>query len=89
MKNHAEKLYAIRDGQLVEITPEPPKQPEPVKQTEGKRLLSVTETVKALGLGRSKTTELLVSGEIKSIKVGKIWRVPFWAIDEFVNKARG
>lgn len=88
MKNQAEKLYTIRNGQLVEVTPEPPaKQPEQ-KPADSKKLFTVVETMKALGLGRNKVTELLVSGEIKSIKVGKVWRVPFWAIDEFVNKAR-
>ena len=88
MKNTAEKLYTIRNGQLVEVTPEPPAPKPEQKPAESKKLLNIHEVMKELGLGRSKVVQLLTAGEIRSIRIGRVWRIPFWAIDEFVNKAR-
>lgn len=83
-----EKLYKIKNGELVEVLPDPIKQPEPMRQTNGKKLLSVQETMIALGLGRNVVSGLLNTGEIKAFKIGRKWGVPVWAIDEFINKAR-
>ena len=39
-------------------------------------LLRVSEVSDALGLGRSKTYELIASGKIKSVRIGRSVRVP-------------
>ncbi len=88
MKNQAEKLYTIRNGQLIEVTPEPIKQPEPVKQSDSKKLYTVQETMKIIGCGRSKLMQLLYEGKIKSIRLGVKWMIPSWAIDDFINAGR-
>ena len=49
---------------------------------------SVEETVQATGLGRSTVYELLGSGELESIKVGRRRIVPADAIAQFMNAKR-
>lgn len=49
---------------------------------------SVEETMQATGLGRSTVYELLGSGELESIKVGRRRIVPADAITQFMNAKR-
>lgn len=49
---------------------------------------SVEETMQATGLGRSTVYELLGSGELESIKVGRRRIVPVDAITQFMNSKR-
>ena len=53
---------------------------------DGKLLYSVNEAAERLGLGRTLTYELVLSGAIKSISVGRCRRVPAQALEEFVQK---
>ena len=50
----------------------------------GKRLLSVEEARHALGLGRTKFYDLIKSGELNTVKVGRLRKVTPEAIDGFV-----
>jgi excisionase family DNA binding protein len=52
-------------------------------------LLRVEEAAELLGLGRTKTYELVLSGELESVKVGKARRIPRAALEEFVERLRG
>jgi excisionase family DNA binding protein len=50
-----------------------------------KQLLRPVEAANLLGLGRSKTYELMKSGEIPSIRIGKSVRVPAKALSEWID----
>jgi len=47
-------------------------------------LLDVGEVAEALGLGQTKTWELIASGEIFSVRVGKRRLVPLSSVEKFV-----
>jgi excisionase family DNA binding protein len=51
-------------------------------------LLSVEETARALGIGRSKTYELIAAGELESVHIGRAARVPVTAVEDFVERLR-
>ncbi len=51
-----------------------------------KLLLKPHEVSEQLGIGRSRTYELLASGELTSIRIGKSIRVTKEALHEFVQK---
>jgi excisionase family DNA binding protein len=48
-------------------------------------LLRPSEVATALGLGLTKTNELLARGDIASIKIGSARRVPWKALEAFVR----
>jgi excisionase family DNA binding protein len=50
-----------------------------------KKLLTVAETAVVLGLGRSMTYSLTMSGALRSITIGSARRIPVEAIDEFIR----
>jgi excisionase family DNA binding protein len=52
---------------------------------EGKLLLSPEETCKALGVKRATLFKLLATGEIPSIKLGKLRRIPAAGLQEWVK----
>ncbi len=47
-------------------------------------LLTIPEVAGRLGLGRSLVYQLVMKGEISSIKVGRARRVPVTALDQFI-----
>ena len=51
-------------------------------------LLKVDEAAKRLSLSRSLLYQLLMSGEIESVKVGRARRIPASALDAYVNQLR-
>ena len=53
-------------------------------ETESKLLLTIPEVAHRLGMGRSFVYQLVLSGEIPSIKLGRARRVPAAVIDQFV-----
>ena len=48
-------------------------------------LVDVDQTSFLLKLGRSKTYELILSGQLASLKIGRSRRVPMAAIEEFIQ----
>ena len=48
-------------------------------------LLTIPEVAIRLGLGRSLVYQLVMRGEIDSIKVGRARRVPTVALDQFIH----
>lgn len=50
-----------------------------------KLLLTPEEAADVIGIGRSKMYELIGRGEIRSVKIGALRRVPFKAIELFVE----
>ena len=49
-------------------------------------LLSVEEAAQALGIGRSKTYELIASGQVPSLRIGRRTLVPARALSEAVDR---
>ena len=48
-------------------------------------LLRAEEVARALGLGRSKTYELIASGQLPVVKLGRAVRVPREALQQWVR----
>ena len=59
----------------------------PAEGGEARLLLTVMEAANRLGIGRSLMYELLAAGDIPSIRIGRLRRVPRVALDDYV--ARG
>jgi excisionase family DNA binding protein len=52
-------------------------------------LFTVEQCAEALGIGRTKAYELVLKGEISSVKVGRRRLVPRWALEKFIRKLEG
>jgi len=80
----------------VDSEPQLPAGPDPrraVDRREERRtglvlLLSVEEVARALGIGRSKTYELIAAGELESVHIGRAARIPVTAVEDFVEQLR-
>lgn len=64
--------------------PDAAQQPDPP----ARRLVTVEVAASLLSMGRSKTCELIASGDLESVTIGRSRRVPVDAIDEFVARLR-
>lgn len=53
-----------------------------------RRLLTVPEVMDVLRLGRWKVYELIRSGRLKSVKIGRDRRIPTDALDIFIAELR-
>jgi len=51
-----------------------------------KLLLRPREVAEAIGVGRSKTYQLIASGEIPSIRIGRSVRVPKFLLDRYIEE---
>ncbi|MHB1475538.1 MAG: helix-turn-helix domain-containing protein [Dermatophilaceae bacterium] len=51
-------------------------------------MLSVEQAAKCLSVGRSTVYELIHSGEIESVHIGRLHRVPADCLHEFVERCR-
>ncbi len=60
-----------------------------VKRREQPLLLTVDEAARLLGISRAKLYPLLSAGEVESIKLGGLRRVPRDAVDSYVCRLRG
>jgi len=49
-------------------------------------LLRVSEAAKIVGLGKSKTYELVASGALPSIRIGSTIRIPTKALEAWVSR---
>jgi len=56
---------------------------------DGQLLFSPEETGQKLKMGRSPVYELIKTGELRSIKIGRSRRVSATAIEEFVRRVEG
>jgi excisionase family DNA binding protein len=52
-------------------------------------LLTIEEAAGALALGRSTVCELIASGELGSVRIGRSRRIPVSAVDAFVTERAG
>jgi excisionase family DNA binding protein len=51
-----------------------------------KLLLDVSEVAHALGCGRTYVYELIGSGALPVVKLGRLTRIPLGALDEFISR---
>lgn len=51
------------------------------------KVLKVEELAVILAIGRNSAYELVRSGKIRSVKVGRTYRIPKAAVDEYLNAA--
>ena len=51
-------------------------------------MLSVADAARCLSVGRSTMYELIRSGEIESVHIGRLHRVPADCLHEFVDRCR-
>jgi excisionase family DNA binding protein len=49
-------------------------------------LLTPRRAAEVAGIGRDSLYELVRTGEIKSIRVGRRWLVPVWAIERWIKE---
>jgi excisionase family DNA binding protein len=57
--------------------------------TEPPRLIRVEEAAKLLNIGRSAVYDLIRSGRLRSVKIGKSRRIPREAVDEAIAAFAG
>lgn len=50
-------------------------------------VLKVEDLAKVLSIGMNSAYELVRSGQVRSVKVGRIYRIPKSAVDEYLNQA--
>lgn len=59
----------------------------PTGETQAPRLmLTVEQAAEALGIGRTTTFALIKSGELESVRIGRLRRVPADAIDVYTAR---
>lgn len=51
--------------------------------------LTVAEAARRIGIGRTKMYEFVVSGEIRSVKIGALRRIPAEAVSDFLSQRSG
>lgn len=51
-------------------------------------LLTVEQAAERLGIGRTKLYELVSKGEVESVPVGRLRRIPAECLDEFIARLR-
>ena len=59
---------------------------QPLAAAPQRLLLTVPEAADTLGIGRSVVYELLLAGELTSVKIGRARRIPMRTLEEFVAR---
>ena len=68
----------VPDAQVINVTIE----------SDEKLLLTVVEAARRLGIGRTLMYELLDAGEIASVHIGRLHKVPVEALRDFIERRR-
>ena len=50
------------------------------------RLISIEELMKQLDIGKTTAYQLLSSGELRALKIGRVWKIPEDAVDHYVSE---
>ena len=67
--------------------PEPVPQPDPARSVVA-LLLPIPAAAAALGLGRTKVYELIATGQLEAVHIGRCCRVPADSLKTFVERLR-
>ena len=54
-------------------------------QIEQRSVLKVEDLAHMLSIGRNTAYELVRSGKIRSVKIGRTYRIPLTAVDDYLN----
>ena len=49
-------------------------------------LLQVEDVMSLLNIGKNSTYRLLESGELRGFKIGRVWKIPQFALNEYVQE---
>lgn len=52
---------------------------------ENTTVIRVDELAKILSIGRNTAYELVRSGKIRSVKIGRTYKIPLTAVDDYLN----
>ena len=52
-------------------------------------LISIEELCEVLSIGRNTAYHLLISGQIKAFKCGRVWKVPKLAVEQYIRSRSG
>ena len=55
--------------------------------TECEELLTAQEAAEVLRVGHNAIYELLKSGELKGFRVGRVWKIPKEAVEEYIRSS--
>ena len=72
------RASVVPDAQIINLTIE----------NDEKLLLTVVEAAHRLGIGRTLMYELLTSGQIESVHVGRLHKIPADALETFIARRR-
>lgn len=50
-------------------------------------ILKIEDVMEYLNIGKNTIYGLLQSGELKAFRIGKLWKIPRKAVEEYVEKA--
>lgn len=50
------------------------------------KVIKVEDLVSILGIGRNMAYALVRSGQIRSVRIGRCYRIPLSAVDEYLRK---
>ena len=53
-----------------------------------RRLLTAEETARRLSIGRTLVYRLMASGDLESVRIGRLRRIPAIALDDYVHRLR-
>lgn len=82
-------------GAIVQALPQHPQPSQPTSQMgtalgevlpDGRLLLTVAEAAAMLSINRSTLYRMLLEGQIRTIRIGRLRRVPVSALQEFVTR---
>ncbi|MCM1315288.1 MAG: helix-turn-helix domain-containing protein [Muribaculaceae bacterium] len=54
---------------------------------ENNEIMKFEEVMEYLNIGKSTLYNLLRNGEIRSFKIGKVWKIPKSSVEEYVRKS--
>jgi excisionase family DNA binding protein len=57
-----------------------------VIRTESRLVLTIEEAAERLGIGRTTMYALVKNGDIRTVTIGRLRRVPAQCLDEYVNR---
>lgn len=52
-------------------------------------LISIEELCSALSIGRNTAYRLLISKQLKAFKIGRVWKIPRIALEEYIHQQSG
>jgi excisionase family DNA binding protein len=77
-------------GRLAELMSDSRRsEPQPPRRMPDRVLLTVEEAAEQLGIGRTLMYKLIAHGEVESIRIGRLRRVPTSAIQDYARRLSG